>query len=168
MARIVVKRCVSSALKIWTMFRSPKDSNPLKTYVPAGRICASTPGTSKGSLKVITVFLSNVSAWTFTANAKATRAKEHSSATTLNVFIFELPLVDRFITRLLFRLYEFIATQKSGRFGYAAVVSFGPTHFSSLTLRRSAFDQILAGRWSCGVYIVLKIMRLFNTAQGLD
>src|SRR5580693_7205818 len=31
--------------------------------------------------------------------------------------------------------------------------------------RRSAFDQILAARWSCSVYTVLKIMRLFNTAR---
>jgi hypothetical protein len=59
-----------------------------------------------------------------------------------------------------------IATQKSGRFGYAAVVVFGPIHCSALG--RSAFDQILAGRWSCGVYTGLKIMRLFNTAHGLD
>ena len=31
----------------------------LKTYVPAGKVCAPTPGTSTGPLKVITVFPSS-------------------------------------------------------------------------------------------------------------
>jgi hypothetical protein len=35
-------------------------------------------------------------------------------------------------------------------------------------LGRSAFDQILAGRWSYSVYSILKLIRLFNTAHGLD
>src|ERR1700693_5811950 len=164
MARIVVKRCVSSALKIWTMFRSPKDSNTLNTYVPAGRICTSTPGTSKGALNVITVFLSKVSALTFAANARATRAKEHSSATTLNGFIFELPLVNRFIARLFFRFYKFDRHTEIGALQQRGRRCFGPTHCSSLG--RSAFDQILAGRRSCDVYSVLIIIGLFNTAHG--
>src|SRR5579862_5519891 len=148
------------------MFRSPKDSNTLNTYVPAGRIWASTPGTSKGELNVITVFLSNVSALTFAANARATRAKEHSSATTLNCFIFELPLVDRFITRFLLRFYEFDRHTEIAALWQRGHRCFGPTHFSSLG--RSAFDQILAGRRSCDVFTVLNVMRLFNSARRLD
>jgi hypothetical protein len=59
-----------------------------------------------------------------------------------------------------------IATQKSRRPGYAAVVVLDQLNCSSLG--RSAFDQILAGRWNCDIYSVLMILRLFNTAHGLD
>src|SRR5579864_1600965 len=38
------------------MWRSDCESRILKTYVPAGRLCWPTPGTSTGPLKVITVF----------------------------------------------------------------------------------------------------------------
>src|ERR1700693_2395975 len=164
MARIVVKICVSSALKIWTMFRLPKDSSTLKTYVPAGRICASTPGTSNGSLNVMTVFLSNVSARTFAAKTTATRAKEQSNATTLSVFIFKLPVVDRFIKPFFDSAPKIMtAAQKSRRFGCVPVVVLDPSSCSGL--RRSALHQILTGRRNCDMYSIVIIMSLFNKEQ---
>src|SRR5256885_3559884 len=54
---MVVKMWVSSPLKICTMCRSESESMILKTYVPAGRTCAPTPGTSTGPLNVILVLL---------------------------------------------------------------------------------------------------------------
>src|SRR4051812_10243073 len=62
MAMIVVKMWVSSWLKMRTMWRSVRVSTTLMTYVPAGRVCAPTPGTSKGALNVTTVFLSQSAA----------------------------------------------------------------------------------------------------------
>jgi hypothetical protein len=82
----------------------------------------------------------------------------------LNVFIFELPLVDRFIPSLLFHLYDRARHTEIGALRLRGRRCFGPTLCSALG--RSAFHQILAGRRSCDVYNILIITSLFNTAQA--
>src|SRR5437899_8562215 len=73
---MVVNTCVPSSLKIWTMFRSDDESISLKRYVPAGRKCSPTPGTSTGPLNVTLVRLFQSSADAVgTRNAQATRTQ---------------------------------------------------------------------------------------------
>src|SRR4051812_29451011 len=59
MARIVAMTWVSSALKIWTMWRSDIESASLKTYVPG---CSTVCGSWIVSLTVRVVFLFQSSA----------------------------------------------------------------------------------------------------------
>src|SRR6266576_128788 len=54
---MVAKICDSSLLKTCTICRSDWESSNLKTYVPAGRTWAPTPGISIGWLNVMVVFL---------------------------------------------------------------------------------------------------------------
>src|SRR5450759_3768466 len=54
---MVVKIWSCFSLKICTMWRSEGESRSLKTYVPAGKTWAPTPGTSNGALNVTMVIL---------------------------------------------------------------------------------------------------------------
>src|SRR5579862_1711660 len=78
------------------MLRSPPLSTSLKTYVPAGRICAPTPGTSTGELKVITVLLFQSSALALERAVTTTRQRQKIIAPTLIRSI----LIIRFTSKL--------------------------------------------------------------------
>src|SRR5579872_3280768 len=63
------------------MFRLPAESNNLNTYVPGSR---TFPGISTGALKVITVFLSHVSALAGSKTAPASSATENNVGSIFN------------------------------------------------------------------------------------
>src|SRR5580698_10508720 len=74
------------------MWRSDDESRTLKTYVPAGKLCWPTPGTSTGPLKVTTVLRFQSSAVAVGTASAHSMAKDSAIPTCLSSFMIS-PLI---------------------------------------------------------------------------
>src|SRR5579864_4482062 len=69
------------------MWRSDSESRILKTYVPAGKLCWPTPGTSNGLLKVTTVFRFQSSALAVDTTSKQSTVRQSAIPNSLSSFM---------------------------------------------------------------------------------
>src|SRR5581483_294588 len=91
MASTVVRSLVSSALKIWTIFRVAAESSSLMTYLPAGSTVTRYPGTLTGAFIVMVVFLSERSALATAVN-KPKKTRQDATANAYRFLIAYPPV----------------------------------------------------------------------------